>query len=1208
MKNLRYLSIFAALIIFGTVLFIAGCRQNGAESGEGRENTDGDTIALFDGSASLYTIVRSDTSTEAETAAAVKLLKAIESYTGVKPEITTDWDGNADHSKRSEILIGSTNRPESAAALDGLDEYTYVIVNSGSRLVIAGGSDEATAAAVDSFIAQYLGSPSETITLSASLDYKGELARPQKLLLDDKSSYDVESISVLTNSSGQDAEYLFEDTASVNENVRFADGDGYYTYRFDLTGKYEPKLTLSICQNYVVEVSGDNENYTVAASYGSESDVLKNASNLTDITIDPYEYDIFETFYVRISDSNPSNGWGGSTTKLSLTFYTPRDESAVNTYFIDQGDYDTVDKLSIEMAPSELSDYALADDGGLIYNPISREKAKTGALDKYSGLAELLTGSVELDGLTLTYSMPKQVTAYDAVPISYELSGDFSAAGASNPIHIAAAALETLSRENGSVYYDLNLPGIVDFDFKYSGYVVAKSNQSNRARLQNVANMDSDVQAKSYPHFDESELRCSGSVEAGYFVWFKFDYIYTGDTVLDGDGNGTFCFQPILYRKGEKGQFEQVATPENLFYRIEDDLYPGESGSLWVTFNPPSDLPVGEYKIVINGIVRNETTDPENYGKNIWGGETYFTATQNVTITQGDVRSEPEAIKLTHKKNYTRNKWLHYYEEFGSSYTSFLRPSKLDGKASGVMYLQCAPWTDQVVLKLLVGDKKGFAAVSLPVEVESDSIKIAVNTDCENYVVQDDGTRFPVIMAQAMTDMRGNVQNGPDPAANVINMLLDAADAGVNVFTTTGAFEYDPSLGTGFYENIDAFWFTADVMRLLGIKMEGFASYPYESSGNVTKANWEFGLNLPATGIGTATLAKAVGLKSVYQYLRWGDNYWVGGNDTVVLSVEDTRGWMRVDFNARMTMSEESKQSFRNYLREYYGDIGALNKAWGSDYASFNNVEPEDGTTDDHGYRSYKNSSATLEEWSRRLADLDCFRTLERTLDYKQALAEMKDYMPTAKFNLRTEGANWMATVPSDSQNAHYRHVYYSQRRNAMIPELLGGDAGVLYIHSDYTTLPYTPSEVTELTKSSLSNGVIPAMLPQYNRMRDIAVNSKWGNDFTYEYNIAGENTKGAYINTAVSVFEWMKATYEAGGIPGICGQDYLCDGYANATQRKEIRFFADKLAEALSEGEGKKWATEFTYDDSVLDGSKAKYTFDKDYVQSIIDRVLSNR
>ena len=41
-----------------------------------------------------------------------------------------------------------------------------------------------------------------------------------------------------------------------------------------------------------------------------------------------------------------------------------------------------------------------------------------------------------------------------------------------------------------------------------------------------------------------------------------------------------------------------------MYYRIIDELYPGESGTLWVIFNAMN-LAGGDYSIVINGLFRN---------------------------------------------------------------------------------------------------------------------------------------------------------------------------------------------------------------------------------------------------------------------------------------------------------------------------------------------------------------------------------------------------------------------------------------------------------------------------------------------------------------------------------------------------------------------------------------------------------------------------
>ena len=564
----------------------------------------------------------------------------------------------------------------------------------------------------------------------------------------------------------------------------------------------------------------------------------------------------------------------------------------------------------------------------------------------------------------------------------------------------------------------------------------------------------------------------------------------------------------------------------------------------------------------------------------------------------------PPIIRKTHVHEHPfRNRWLHRYEEFMTSFDSQLTGLAAGETLRGTMYLQCAPWTEQITLRLMVGDAGEMTAVAVPLDVESESVRIQVCKDHNAYVMREDGTPFPAISAQSMADMRGNVQLGPDAAGNVLDNLCAMKACGVNLINTTAAFEFDGSFGKNRANNIDACWYSLDAARALGIKLEGWIAYPYDTPGTLGQANLLYGEHYASASHGHPDLAAANAKNALWQFKRWGDNYWIGGQDTVVLDAEDTRGWMRIDFNARKRMDDYSKANFRVFLQERYGEIAALNADWGTEFASFDAIDPEEGTLDDHGWASYKTPTSVFREWSRPLELLDIFRTTERIRDYQMLLDGVKEELPTAKFNLRTEGANWIVSVDPSSDNPHERHIYYSQRRCGIIAELLQ-EAKVLYSASDYTTLPYTPGEVATLTARAVREGVVPMLLPQFDRMRDIAINARHGNDFTYEYHLSGENTKGAYINTVCSVFEWFRATYENGGVPGILWQDYLCDGYATQTQRKEIAFFTKKLQEALDSPEGREWMQSRCHDESVLAASAGAWTFPREQVLRDIARV----
>ncbi len=1025
--------------------------------------------------------------------------------------------------------------------------------------------------------------------------------------------------SSTNDDNGESEQFDTEDTsAALSNGFAITDDPPFFIVRSDSADRFYSTISADI--RTAVE-----ENYGFSPALKTDWDGKEDNSGRREILVGKTNRELssaafeklgYNQYSITVTDQYIAIvGYNDETTKMAVEYFIENYLTGDNKlslltasndclltrdkmYLKTEEDVQMARELSNVVEPSEVVGYELAADSGLIYNPISREAEKTGTLNKYDG-AEQLTATLETDGVTVTFSVPKNVTAYDAVPIEYTITNPKK----KTKIHVEANAAQLAEKTGDNVYYDLNMPGTVDLEYEYLGYVAGYNNADVRAKIMADFN---DTQSTQYPHYKLSDLTRSSEVEAADCHWFKFKYTNIGNTILDGDGNGTFCFAPILYVK-ENGQWVQKATPENIYYRITDDLYPGESGEVWVTFKMV--LPEGDLKIDMNNIVRTETSNPESYGVKIWGGHTYSATTLEFTVKKDAALVEP---KLTKKKaaKPSRNTWLHTYEEFMSSFDTWLKFT--EETVTSTMYVQPAPWSDSITLKLMIGNEDNLVSVTLPVVVESDSLKIEFNPDNENYVILEDGTRFPAITAQSMADMRGNVQQGPDAAGNVINMLLDMQESGINLVTTTAAFEYDMSGGTGISDNVDAFWFSADVMRELGLTMEGAVTYPYESSGNINKAIWIDHNRITALqGEGISNeklLALANGIKSVYQFRRWGDNYWIGANDTIVLSVEDTRGWMRVDFNARYKMTDAQKNSFRIFLNEMYGSIEAVNEAWGTDYESFEAIDPEVGTTDDHGWRQYKNGNAPFEEWSRATADLDTFRTYDRIQNYVDVINEIEATMPKTRLNLRTEGANWMVSVDPNTDNSHYRHVYYSQRRNAMIAEIMS-KADVLYSHSDYTTLPYTPSEVAELTKASVESGIIPMLLPQFNRMRDIASNKKWGNDFTYEYNTTGDTKKGAYISTVCSVYTWYKATYENGGVPGILWQDHLCDGYATSTQMKEIAFFTQKLREALDTPEGREWATNFENNsEEILGGSKAINSFDAKYIADLVAKYQAER
>ncbi len=146
-------------------LFAAGCSGSSgdekASSGAGMteaqssELPTADTISLLDGEGKpLYRLVRPDRASDMIRDAGVELRLTLNRLAGLEFEITSDFlNKNKNESADGiyEILLGDTNRAESAAAAAGLGFYEYVICVMGEKIVIAGGSDYAAARAAAEF-------------------------------------------------------------------------------------------------------------------------------------------------------------------------------------------------------------------------------------------------------------------------------------------------------------------------------------------------------------------------------------------------------------------------------------------------------------------------------------------------------------------------------------------------------------------------------------------------------------------------------------------------------------------------------------------------------------------------------------------------------------------------------------------------------------------------------------------------------------------------------------------------------------------------------------------------------------------------------------------------------------------------------------------------------------------------------------------------
>lgn len=868
---------------------------------------------------------------------------------------------------------------------------------------------------------------------------------------------------------------------------------------------------------------------------------------------------------------------------------------------------EVIEKLGGVAEASDVDPYPLDENLKLIYNPISAEAKKTNSLRKYAG-AKRTSGTLEVDGVTVNYSLPTDMTAYDAVPITYTAQGDGSL-----PLYIEAVAFEEEDRKNGQAYYDLNVPDLVDVEFTYDGYVTADYNSAYKPNLSGVTE---DKQGTQYPSFDATELVRSGNLTVGDLTWLKFTYKNVGNTILDGDGNGTFCIQPLLYKKNADGGWDMVCETENLMERVYDYFYPGEMGEMWVNFVNRTYTP-GDYRVVLNSLVRNERGDAPNWPAIIWHGYTAASSSFEFTVDNAGKVTEPKPVEKGGAGISPRNNWLRTYEEFMSSFETIQDCSE---PVQGTMYVQPAPWTENIVLKVITGSNDNLASVTIPVHVDTDSIQLYLNEENDNYVVKEDGTRTPMVAAQTMADMRANVARGPDCAATIVNDLTDMKEAGINYLSSTIAFGYDTSRDPSYYA-MDANKFMMDVARTMGFKLEGYSSYPYYSAVQFAQNIGGTDISANMTGWSDPKMDRANAFAANYTFQRYGDLFWQAADGTVPITTEDTRGWMRVDISLRYPFGTRTELNFGEWLKSRYPTIQELNEAYGygAAYGDYDQLRiAREASADTNGGYTFFDESKPFHDWTPAMTDFDLYRSVERANNYKNMIADIETCtppknsevtVPNAKVTIRTEGANFLvAGIDPNTTNSHYRHVYYSQRRCGMVAEIMQS-SGTVFGHSDYTTLPYSPSEVYELTKKASEQGIVEFPLAQFNRMRDIIVNEYYGDTkYRTEYNLPDGMSRGAYISTCTALFPWFKAVYEGGGVPGILWQDYLCDGMTTSTQYKEMKFFAQKVGEMLATEEGKAWSENFTQpDQSWKDGVPGAWSYPKDYIAETIANTERN-
>ncbi len=805
----------------------------------------------------------------------------------------------------------------------------------------------------------------------------------------------------------------------------------------------------------------------------------------------------------------------------------------------------------------------------IAYRPLSEAAASSGQLARYSPAACNVI-RLQVAEARLTAQVPKMVQAYDVVPIRYTLT---TKAG-SRRAAVVATAFEDAAKAKGRKLYDLGVPGNMDVKAEYLGSVSGDIQRDKYVPL----TADPKTPVSPYPIFTQDPLVRTGDIRSADLVWYKWKLTNTGDTIFDPEGLSACFGEPSLVRLDAAGREEWKATPINIYVRFLNYLYPGESVELWTMFYAPKlglghfyGLQPGNYRLDFNVDVRLHRV--WHWAVNIWGGTAIARLSVPLTCTEkGSQKPVQEKFERTYEGGETMPGYLSAYEEFMSSFN--VQPaSEKNETTDGVIYVQVAPWTKNINLKLVLDKPTAIDAAAVPVMTSDASMAIRYNP--ANPLTLDGE---PIFVVQAMPGMRSGVQLGPDVTGNLRRELQEMKSLGVNVIANTAGDWWLPEIATPTHVDPIAAqykWYYDVLIREEKMKLMGWSLYPPDTAsryyGPISKVLGQPVNPEPADtryeqpgrhiDLGDPIVPEVIAGWALYQYKRWGDLWYRTADNVMPIDIEDTRGWLRDDYNIRYNLGKIGLQRFRDWTKEKYQTIEAVNDAWGTTFASFDEIDPQadQGAEDNNAEAKpvYNKPDHPFHDWNKAVADWDIFRTQLRMDNYAKALEIIRREIPGAKFELRTENSNMLVKGAPASPSLHLRHIYYSQRRAAMIVDEMKPD--LVGFQSDYILIPYTTQMIGDATREMVANGIRPIFLPGFNHMRDMVFNDTYGRDHQRNYNL-DHPAKGVMIHTLTAAYPWWKTIYENGGAPGIIWADYLCDAFATETQKREIGYLTQKF------------------------------------------------
>ncbi|MBQ7365477.1 MAG: hypothetical protein IJW46_07745 [Clostridia bacterium] len=239
MKKLIFFLILVTLLVT-----LIAC--NGTD-GKDDITTEKPLVVLMTDAASPYSIVYplSYSSTNFKGQAVEYLEELIKTNAGNALKTKSDYLADGESASSYEILLGSTNRPESAEALKTLRYDDYLIGFVNEKLVVIGGSDEASAKAIRHFATMFFSKTQNALIL------------PEDYCERFDGSYPVSSLTFFGNSAADCV--ILSDSATEQDAL-------YLQKSLRALSGYTLPIVESATQGYTITLSAGSDTNTVTES------------------------------------------------------------------------------------------------------------------------------------------------------------------------------------------------------------------------------------------------------------------------------------------------------------------------------------------------------------------------------------------------------------------------------------------------------------------------------------------------------------------------------------------------------------------------------------------------------------------------------------------------------------------------------------------------------------------------------------------------------------------------------------------------------------------------------------------------------------------------------------------------------------------------------------------------------------------------------